>query len=676
MPVAKIGDLEASNATKPEGGSDLLDNFIRQAITTEPLLPFMRAGDSTAQWMQLLQALDQPDLPGWPLLTPLKVQMQKCEKCSREFCSPINYRRHSRVHRRSLNVKKESRKDWDLLAAYWDKLSLEEAKEVVSFDNVMLKEIPGSSVIRALASTLRKPAVWTLPQVYVRAGATLLDIIQAKPARLPISSHELFSILDDASEKTFLCAGTADSVQKYVFDGETAKNSLELKNLIATCSFLFEQQLVKAWIADKDAEALRCHKLLVEEEEAAQKRQAAILAKKRQKKLLQKEQRVREQFDAPDRDSDSDVAADAAADRPAPLEASIPSSSSDSSLPSPDVQTNPDAVPEFEPPQTQEPEKDIEPQVSSAVEHFNNDDARTNEYQTADAKGPRHHPATGRWHGPKNQKSGWHAVRSKQNHQSSKPDGAQKFNPTSTQSTSNGTKVWTKKIEPDSDANGLKPPPAPAENSRGKDESNCEVLIGSIPVTIKTSPEPRNRSPDATGDNTSGGAELAVPGKKKAPEKLSKPQSGTRQMLWRPVSRGGETKSLPAPGKADDRIVSTEASVQLQSTKDDVVVDANNRPSIPCDGNGSGAIVVPYSSSAALEFLEQRYKEALASDHLVLVLDPSGSDLNPTGYPEKEDAAVLDNGENQGAAKSRKKPEKKSKIKYVPKQQRRSAAME
>lgn len=46
------------------------------------------------------------DLPGWPLLSPLKIQMQKCDKCSREFCSPINYRRHIRVHRRSLNVDK------------------------------------------------------------------------------------------------------------------------------------------------------------------------------------------------------------------------------------------------------------------------------------------------------------------------------------------------------------------------------------------------------------------------------------------------------------------------------------------------------------------------------------------------------------------------------------------
>jgi len=40
------------------------------------------------------------ELPGWPLLSPVKVQLQKCNKCSREFCSPINYRRHIRVQHR------------------------------------------------------------------------------------------------------------------------------------------------------------------------------------------------------------------------------------------------------------------------------------------------------------------------------------------------------------------------------------------------------------------------------------------------------------------------------------------------------------------------------------------------------------------------------------------------
>jgi len=40
------------------------------------------------------------EFPGWPLFSPLKVQLQKCDKCSREFCSPVNYRRHIRVHHR------------------------------------------------------------------------------------------------------------------------------------------------------------------------------------------------------------------------------------------------------------------------------------------------------------------------------------------------------------------------------------------------------------------------------------------------------------------------------------------------------------------------------------------------------------------------------------------------
>lgn len=70
------------------------------------------------------------------------------------------------------------------------------------------------------------------------------DIIHAKPSRLPISSQELFSILDDASERTFLCAGTAESVQKYVFDGEAAKVVFELKNLVSCTCFLFELKLV------------------------------------------------------------------------------------------------------------------------------------------------------------------------------------------------------------------------------------------------------------------------------------------------------------------------------------------------------------------------------------------------------------------------------------------------
>lgn len=70
----------------------------------------------------------------------------------------------------------------------------------------------------------------------------LQDLIQGIPSKF--TSRELFSILDDASERTFLCAGTAESLQKYVFDGDASKKGPELKNLVACTSFLFEQKLV------------------------------------------------------------------------------------------------------------------------------------------------------------------------------------------------------------------------------------------------------------------------------------------------------------------------------------------------------------------------------------------------------------------------------------------------
>ena len=71
------------------------------------------------------------------------------------------------------------------------------------------------------------------------------DIVQGRPSSFPISSQELFAILDGASEETFLCAGTAESLQKYVFDGEAGKIGLEMRNLVACTSFLVEQKLVQ-----------------------------------------------------------------------------------------------------------------------------------------------------------------------------------------------------------------------------------------------------------------------------------------------------------------------------------------------------------------------------------------------------------------------------------------------
>ena len=59
MPVAKLKAPNTTEVVKAEEGNESLDTFIKQAIGKEPLLSFSRNGDSSVQWIQLLQALDQ-----------------------------------------------------------------------------------------------------------------------------------------------------------------------------------------------------------------------------------------------------------------------------------------------------------------------------------------------------------------------------------------------------------------------------------------------------------------------------------------------------------------------------------------------------------------------------------------------------------------------------------------
>ncbi|KAJ7564287.1 hypothetical protein O6H91_02G011300 [Diphasiastrum complanatum] len=233
------------------------------------------------------------DLPGWPLLSP-SLQMQKCDKCSREFCSPLNHRRHVRIHRRSLNADKDLSKERSKVAAYWNKLTSEEASNIISIKNIMIEDLSGTSAVRALASYLQQHSLPSLPQPYLKAGTALLEIVQNKASRIPIPAEELMSILDDASERMFLCGGTSSSVQRFLYRGDARKVGLEDRNLVASLGFLVEHKIVKAWMAERDAEALRCQKALVEEEEAAQQKRAKLIERKRMKKIRQKEVKERE----------------------------------------------------------------------------------------------------------------------------------------------------------------------------------------------------------------------------------------------------------------------------------------------------------------------------------------------------------------------------------------------
>lgn len=698
MSVAKLKASNSPELMKLEERNDPVDTIIRQAIGKEPLLSFSRAGDSPVQWIQLLHALDQQELPGWPF-SSLKVQMQKCDKCSQEFCSPINYRRHIRVHHRLRKLDKDSFKDRDLLGAFWDKLSLEEAEEVLSFKNVTLEGVPGSSIVKSLTTLVRKQGVLTLPQVYLRAGSALLDVIQARPSRFPISSQELFGILDDASEKTFLC-GTVGLMQKYVFDGEAGKSGLETKNLVACTSFLVEQKLVKAWLADKDAEALRCQKLLVEEEEAAQKRKAELLEKKRKKKLRQKEHKAKEQKHGEKVDAKEGIGNTLETVPMLPAETSSLATACDSDM------ADPEMLPEQVPSSSEPFQHANSEEVGLGSESGYSCECTSQNVERRMVQGSgRRHVVVSRWQlPPKSQRGVSNGFLSGLNSQALKLGAMQKHGihrDSRPAPVVNGNKIWSPKPKPEIDGEVLKARVLEEAINQPDQIKNHEVLIGSICVTLGNCSQEGNNLAKAREDCL---AEHQVPKKTDIQEKPINPdslQSGTsRSMikLWRPVSRHGSKCPMPV----QNGNVESEVDATAEKDNDQLPKDGCLRSYAVNDNNGAAKNSVKLLAEsvrpenfvhAAKAFLAQRWKEAIAADHVKLVLS-SASEL--PGCPEIENdcevvasqpsnfhkRSILGNADNRlvnaGAYESsttrsvkdkyKTKPEKGVKKKYIPKQ--------
>nr|KYP65399.1 hypothetical protein KK1_011632 [Cajanus cajan] len=624
MPIAKLRASGTPDVMKTE---DRIDTIIRQAIGKEPFVSFPRASDSPVQWIQLLHALDPQEFPGWPLLSPLKVQLQKCDKCTREFCSPINYRRHIRVHHRLKKIDKDFTKSRDLLGAYWDKLSVEEAKEVVSFENVALEEVPGSSILKSLTTLIQNQGFYSLPQYYLMAGAALLDIVQSKPSSFPISSQELFSILDDASEKTCLC-GTAVSMQRYVFDGEVGKIGLEPKNLVACTSFLLEQKLVKAWLADKDAEALRCQKQLVEEEEAAQKRQAEILERKRLKKIRQKEQKAREQRHKSEAEIKDNI--DIAVKALSLAEASLDTYNFEDHNPNTFADNSASDV-SFQCPDTNE-------EINGDT-HSEHDSVTDQNIEGDSANGPKHQRlAVARQQGlPKSPRPVATGLHTNHNSSMSKPEVIQKYGTHCDQKAStiaNGGKVWSRKSKTEIDKVVLKS----IKEKESDQVKNQEVLIGSISVNL-------GNCSQSDGNMVASQENCVVENVAKQNSSRDKPMktdsilSGNNRptvKLWRPVSRL-ETKD-PLPVQSD-------GGGNLGFEKNFPHVEDTEHPES-----------LRLFCRAAKAFLQKRWDEAIASEDVtVLVCSDTESSDNRTPRVTKSKPRL-------------KKSEKGIKTKYIPKQ--------
>ncbi|WJX20727.1 hypothetical protein P8452_10241 [Trifolium repens] len=688
MPVAKLTASGTPNFMKTEDGNDSLDTLIRQAVGKEPFLSFPRAGDRPAQWIQLFHALEQQqEIPGWPLFSPAKVQLYKCDKCTREFCSPINYRRHKRVYHRLKKLDKDSKKNRDLLGAYWDKLSIEEAKEAVSFENVTLEEVPGSSILQALSTLRTQQGFYSLPHNYLRAGFSLLDIVQSRPSSFPISSQKLFDILDDSSEKTFLC-GTAVSMQRHVFDGEAGKIGLEPKNLVACTSFLLEQKLVNAWLADKDAEALRCQKRLMEEEEAAQRRKSEILERKRQKKLRQKarsqlenDTEIKGSISSTGEDLSPEEGSPAACDFEAHREDVFADHASSPHVTYHFLDTNECVDGDTQSGYDCDTDQNVEPQTSErdAQSGYDCDTDRNLERQTSHRHNPRRTAAARRQGLPKSQRTIANGLYAGQNSQKSKFGVIPKYgNGTNRDQRAapivNGGKVWSRKPKPETDAVVLKT----RLHKEPAKTKNHEVLIGSVSVTLANCSQAEcylvTSQEDSLVENL---ADQNVAQEK--PIKTDSFHGGnnrSRVKLWRPVSQHGTKNPMPLES------VGTEVGVVYGNDDQNLSVQSSLRL-CNIDGGDIGSGNKSHVH-AAKAFLAQRWKEAISSHHVELVISP---DSEPPGFQPVQDCelsscrssnterySILANTENllpanTGVAKSkpRVKPEKGIKIKYIPK---------
>ncbi|KAI4330882.1 hypothetical protein MLD38_029125 [Melastoma candidum] len=677
-----FANLSAFGATQTEEGNNTFNTLFRQTVSKEPLISLPRSAESPVQWIQLLHALDHQEYPGWPLLSPLKVPMQKCEKCSREYFSTINQRRHLRVYHRLKKLDKDTGKNRELLGSFWDKLSVNEAMEILSLKNSGMEDVPGAAVIKSLASLIRKPGFPVVPQVYIRAGSALLDIVQASPSRFPLSSQELFGILDDASEKTFL-SGPTLMMQKYIFDKDAGKIGLETKNLVAFTSFFLEQKLVNAWMADKDAEALRCQKLLVEEEEAAQRRQAELLEKKRLRRLRQKEQKAKgnksgEILDV--NDSYDMMEAEPPTETSAHRD-NLVKESQDSSPALATVGLHTYLLPDNE--------EDVDFEVLPELENGYTNSGGFKNARLLRPPGDSHqHTHAASWTVQRRFRGVPGVLNEVYRNSSSKPEFKHRHgNQDSKNSNINSKKVWSRKSKPDKESEDLNSRVHEAfpEADQGK---KCEVLIGSIAVAlgggnalpINTTATPRNNDlPELQVLRDDGSAKASRP---------STAQSNhSRGKLWRLVSRNGVKDTDPdAASDSVSHVVSPSENGEWQglSNEDHIRLSPTSCSGDaiePTSGYTESEILKnsEFSSHSAKAFLTQRWKEAIAAEHVELVLLPESVPPGSPGTDRSANEGRSDTCESNAPRNlnvnasdlikvDKTKPDKSLKKKYVPKQ--------
>nr|XP_019070094.1 uncharacterized protein LOC109118724 [Solanum lycopersicum] len=252
--------------------------------------------------------------------------------------------------------------------------------------------------------------------------------------------------------------------------------------------------------------------------------------------------------------------------------------------------------------------------------------------------------ANAEWQAPKSQRFGRNG--SNQNHQA-KVEPLQKHK--DSVSPVNSRKIWTRKVSVESDGASILQVQKEAIDQK---QRNAEVMIGSLPIPVKDwSTGRQGNCPVEAG---AGRTETAMPKNCNIVEKPAKHnalQIGSNRVpakLYRPV-RHEVGRPDPEEGamslKFDDRTSLNENP--LQSCPMDNSGTRKNCQ-VP-DGNVHQGWEFPISAAKA--FLAQRWKEAMAGDHIMLVRcpdtkfserpeEPSSSSVTAPASDSGEDSAV------------------------------------
>lgn len=337
-----------------------------------------------------------------------------------------------------------------------------------------------------------------------------------------------------------------------------------------------------------------------------------MLERKRQRKLRQKEQKAREQSNGENAAGIINVTADTEeSTTPPSAETSSPSVPSEANSQAMDTSTD-DVFTNHEPILFSKNEDE----GNEAHGEYYPDVGCDQNVETQEYGNCRRHLVITRWQVPKVQKSGRNGFHASQNLRMSKVEPVHKHGPHRDPRAApvNSNKVWTKKPKAENNGESVKSRVL-KETINQADQSNCEVMIGSISVTV------RNCTVQQQEGNCS--IEHAKPEKNNDQEKLIKPdpvhaQCGTNRSsvkFWRPVSRQGTTKGghvavQSGNQESEDNVIlgkeDDEQVVPLESCVRSCGIDENDSES----GNNfnSPSQEIPkqgllFSSRAAKDFL-------------------------------------------------------------------------